>query len=75
MSHAIDLSAYQRAAAVVIEASRWLRMRFAMSQYQALHGLDAVTLKDIGLDRSEISSVDAELYSGALRTRRNLVCE
>ena len=50
-------------------------MRFAASRYQALHGLDAMTLKDIGLDRSEISSVDAELYSGVLRTRRNLVCE
>jgi len=71
MNDLIAMPRTQRATALVHEAIRWLRV----SRYQPLHGLDELALKDIGLDRSEISSVDAELYAGAARTRRNLACD
>lgn len=39
------------------------RRRRAGATYAALHELDARALRDIGLDRSEIPSVVAEIYA------------
>jgi uncharacterized protein YjiS (DUF1127 family) len=39
----------------------WQRHRRAHATYQALSRLDAHTLRDLGLDRSELASVAAEL--------------
>jgi uncharacterized protein YjiS (DUF1127 family) len=47
----------------------WRRAREAHATYRALNGLDARTLRDIGIDRSEMSSVAGEIAGTADRTR------
>lgn len=47
----------------------WRRQRDEHATYRALSGLDARTLRDIGLDRSEARSIAAELGGRADRTR------
>ena len=47
----------------------WCRRQQAWATYRALRRLDARTLRDIGLDRSELPSIAAEV-SGALEVTR-----
>jgi len=47
----------------------WRQRRLAWATYKSLRGLDARTLRDIGLDRSEMRSVSAEIAGEADRTR------
>ena len=48
----------------------WQRRQVAHATREALHGLDGRALRDIGLDRSEIGSVAAELAGLAENHRR-----
>ncbi len=65
---AVDIT--QRVAAV---ARRYFdvrrQRRLSRATYRSLRGLDARTLHDIGLDRSELRSVSAEIAGEADRTR------
>jgi uncharacterized protein YjiS (DUF1127 family) len=47
----------------------WRQRRLAWATYKSLRGLDARTLRDIGLDRSELHSVSVEIAGEADRTR------
>ena len=47
----------------------WRQHRLAWDTYKSLRGLDARTLRDVGLDRSEMGSVAAEIAGEADRTR------
>ena len=47
----------------------WRQRRLAWATYKSLRRLDARTLRDIGLDRSEMRSVSAEIAGEADRTR------
>jgi uncharacterized protein YjiS (DUF1127 family) len=47
----------------------WLRARDERETYRALSALDARTLRDLGIDASEVRSVAAELAGGAESTR------
>ena len=47
----------------------WQRQRLAGEVYAALRELDTRTLRDIGLDRSEIASVAREVAGLAERQR------
>ena len=49
--------------------ARWARHRRAADTYAALSTLDTCTLRDIGLHRSELLSVAAEISGEAERTR------
>jgi uncharacterized protein YjiS (DUF1127 family) len=49
--------------------ARWKRQREARAVYLALHQLDARTLHDLGLGRSEILSVAYE-FAGATESTR-----
>jgi uncharacterized protein YjiS (DUF1127 family) len=51
----------------------WQRRRKADETYAALAGLDARTLHDLGFDRSELSSVAAEIAGTVDRTRAHTV--
>lgn len=51
----------------------WQRRRAERAACDALNALDARLLRDIGLDRSELSSVAAELHGGALPDRRRVL--
>lgn len=50
-------------------AQRWREWRQVRQTYQALSGLDARTLRDIGVGDQEIGSIAAELAGRAERTR------
>ena len=50
-------------------AAAWRSRRLAKQSYTALQSLDARTLRDMGLDRSEITSIAAEIAGQAERTR------
>lgn len=52
-------------------ARRWRERRFARQAGWA--DLDARTLADIGIDRSEIASIEAEARGTTLRTRLRIV--
>lgn len=54
---------------VATACAAWQRQRFARAAVRALNGLDARTLRDLGLDRSELSSLAAELAGEAARQR------
>ena len=47
----------------------WRQRQQAWATYRALRDLDARTLRDIGLDRSELRSIAAEV-SGAIEVTR-----
>ena len=47
----------------------WSRARSARATYRALRELDTRTLHDLGLDRSEMRSVAAEIAGESDRTR------
>lgn len=47
----------------------WQRRMCAADTYHALSGLDARTLRDLGLDHSELASLAAELAGDAEPTR------
>ena len=49
--------------------ARWERRRRAAETYLALRALDTQTLRDIGLHRSELLSIAAELSGDAQSTR------
>ena len=51
----------------------WRRRQQASATYLALQALDARALRDLGFDRSEISSVAAEIAGDAARTRARTV--
>ena len=51
----------------------WKRRRLARQTLIALHKLDARTLRDLGLDRSELVSVAAEVSGDAELTRARLL--
>jgi uncharacterized protein YjiS (DUF1127 family) len=50
-------------------SAAWQRAREARATRQALEGLDARMLRDIGFDRSEAPSIAAELAGSAPLTR------
>jgi uncharacterized protein YjiS (DUF1127 family) len=50
-------------------ARRWRQKRELRRTYEALSGLDARTLKDLGFGDHEVSSIAAELAGRAERTR------
>lgn len=52
-------------------ATRWRLHR----DLAALRGLDAHTLADIGIDRSEFSSITAEASSRVLQTRLRIIAQ
>ena len=60
-----------RAAATVVRRAlkRYRRQRLASAAYDELRQLDDRALHDLGLDRSEITSVAAELAGETERTR------
>jgi len=65
---AADISRWMAAAARrYVDA--WRQRRLARATYMSLRGLDARTLRDVGLDRSEMGSVAAEIAGEADRTR------
>jgi len=64
-------SLWQRARASA--AALW--QRWTAPRAVGLHELDTRTLKDIGLDRSEISSVIAEWRGRSSATRRTLAAQ
>lgn len=65
---ALPASARRFAAAIA-------RLRATAAQRHALQSLDARTLRDIGLDRSEIDSVAAESAGSAPLTRRRVTTD
>jgi uncharacterized protein YjiS (DUF1127 family) len=65
---AVDLSRWV-AGVVRRHLHAWRQRRMARATYRSLRGLDARTLHDIGLDRSELRSVSAEIAGEADRTR------
>jgi uncharacterized protein YjiS (DUF1127 family) len=62
-SPALALERLWRQAARLVRHARdaWHRRRAERAAFEALNSLDARLLRDIGLDRSELSSVAAEL--------------
>lgn len=63
----------RRGALAARRAVRWVAARRAASQrLRQLHELDARTLRDLGLTRSELASVVAEADGNADRTRRRI---
>ena len=57
-------------------AQGWWRRRAAAArrrdEWRTLEGLDPATLRDLGLDRSELGSIQAELAGNAPATRRRV---
>ena len=53
--------------------ANWTRRQHARATYSALRGLDAHILRDLGLHRSELMSVAAEVAGSAESTRVRLV--
>jgi uncharacterized protein YjiS (DUF1127 family) len=51
-------------------AARWQRRRDLAATRRDLAGLDDATLRDLGLHRSEVGSVAAELHGVAAASRR-----
>ena len=51
----------------------WKRRRQANAAYFALRELDTRTLRDLGFDRSEVSSIAAEISGNAYSTRTRVV--
>jgi uncharacterized protein YjiS (DUF1127 family) len=49
--------------------ARWREQQRARAAYRTLQALDTRTLRDLGLDRSELLSVATELAAGASSTR------
>lgn len=63
----------RRGALAVRRAVRWIAARRAASQrLRQLRELDLRTLRDLGLTRSELASVVAEVDGNAERTRRRI---
>ncbi len=58
------------AAAIRDAHARWRSARERGRTIEALRGLDARTLHDVGIDRTEIGSIAMELHGAAERTRR-----
>jgi glyoxylase-like metal-dependent hydrolase (beta-lactamase superfamily II)/uncharacterized protein YjiS (DUF1127 family) len=55
--------------------ARWRLARQRARTIEALRDLDARTLRDIGIDQSEIGSIAMELHGAAERTRRRALTE
>lgn len=58
-------------AALLAAARHWLETR--RSAAQSLHEVDARTLADIGIDPSELASIEAESHGRSALTRRRIV--
>lgn len=54
------------------QRAAWKQRAQARATYRALASLDARTLRDLGLDRSELMSIAAELTGTTHRTRSML---
>lgn len=63
-----------RALAVELVAG-WRRQRAARATYGALRELDDRVLHDLGIERSELTSVAAEVAGQAARTRVQALCD
>jgi uncharacterized protein YjiS (DUF1127 family) len=50
----------------------WRRRRDAYATFRSLQAVDARTLRDIGIDASEVRSIAAELSGAASATRRHV---
>jgi uncharacterized protein YjiS (DUF1127 family) len=53
--------------------AEWQRRSHARAVYATLSQLDTRTLRDLGLDRSELTSVAAELTGSAALTRTRAI--
>jgi uncharacterized protein YjiS (DUF1127 family) len=70
----IIAAAIQAAGAIARRTyTRYRQRRQARAIYEALHQLNDHTLRDLGLDRSEITSVAAEVTGEAERTRVRVI--
>jgi hypothetical protein len=62
--------AWERAALACLEVAHALRARWDAPRHDSLLMLDARMLADLGLDRSDIASIEAERSGKVQRTRR-----
>lgn len=65
--------AWERAALACLEVAQVLRARWNAPRHDSLLMLDARMLADLGLDRSDIASIEAERHGRVARTRRHSI--
>ena len=65
--------AWERAALACVEIAQALRARLSAPRHDSLLMLDARMLADLGLDRSDIASIEAERRGQVAHTRRHWI--